>query len=156
MLLSCVACGSEDSTVNELEFGYGDGDFAITLTEAFAEKSYLAYDVSYESADMVIFVLKEPFSGMNGLDSYTTLQYAGLVREANSVHSPTAVSTENELISFEYGYFDKEENITYTYFTTAFKGYDAFWTVQFACKAENYESLKPEMIKYAKSVTLGE
>ena len=120
------------------------------------EKNYQSYTVCYESANMVIFVLKESFSLMNGLNSYSTLQYAGLLREANSTHSPTAISTEDDLISFEYGYFNKDENITYTYFTTAHKGYDAFWTVQFACKTENFESLKPDMIKYAKSITLGE
>ncbi len=155
-ILSCVACGSGEDAVNEQKFTYGENEFSITLTDAFIQKDYQSYTVCYEASDMVIFVLKEPFSLMDGLDGYSTLQYAGLLREANSAHSPTAISTEDELISFEYGYFNKDENITYTYFTTAFKGSDAFWTVQFACKSENYETLKSEMIKYAKSITLGE
>ena len=156
MLISCVACGSGENAAAEQKFTYGNGDFSIMLDESFTEKNYQSYTVCYESANMVIFVLKESFSLMNGLNSYSTLQYAGLLREANSTHSPTAISTEDDLISFEYGYFNKDENITYTYFTTAHKGYDAFWTVQFACKTENFESLKPDMIKYAKSITLGE
>lgn len=155
-LLSCVACGGEESSEpKETAFTHSSG-ISITLDESFKETQYESYTVCFESENILILVLKEPFTLTDGFEDYTLIKYAGLLREANTKHSPTAISTDDGLISFEYGYFNKEENITYKYYTTAFKGGDAFWTVQFACKAEEYDALKSTFIEYAKSVQVTE
>lgn len=151
-LLSCVACNGEDNSgPKEATFTHESG-ISITLDESFKESEYESYTVCFESENILILVLKEPFTLTDGLEDYTLIKYAGLLREANTKHSPTAISTDDGLTSFEYGYFNKDQNVTYKYYTTAFKGSDAFWTVQFACKAEEYDALKSTFVEYAKTV----
>ncbi len=155
ILLSCVACGNNNAEPKENTFTHDSG-FSITLNDSFKEENYNNYTVSYNSADITVFVLKEEFSLMEGFGDYTVLEYAEMVRESNSKHSPTKIMEDNSLVSFEYGYFNKEENIAYKYFTTLFKGDDAFWLVQFACTADEYETLRPQMIQYAKTVNVNQ
>ncbi len=156
MSFSCVACGNNsDGTPKENTFTHDSG-ISITLNEAFKEVDYNNYTVAYNSENVTVLVLKEEFSLLEGFGDYTVMQYADMVRESNSKHSPTTVSEDEDLVSFEYGYFNKEVNMAYKYFTTMFKGDDAFWLVQFACEEDKYETLKPEMIKYAKSVNVNQ
>lgn len=147
MLVSFAACGSNAKSTEFTHSG-----MTITLTDAFKEASYEGYTVCYDSADVAVFVIKEDFTYLAGLEDYTLAQYAELVHNANSSRTPTAIADVEGLTTFEYSFYNQEEDTTYKYFTTMFKGDDAFWTVQFTCKAENYETLKADLIKYAKSV----
>ncbi len=149
MLVSLAACGN--SAPKETEFTHSS-NLKITLTEAFKEADYQEYTVCYDSEDIAVFVIKEEFSLKEGFADYSLAEYAELVREANSAHLPTETEIIDGLTTFEYGYFNNDDKITYKYFTTMFKGDDAFWTVQFACNAIDYDNLKTEMIKYAQSV----
>jgi hypothetical protein len=98
--------------------------------------------------------LKEAFSLQEGLADLTVDEYAALVHQSNSEKSPTEISKENGLTSFEYSFLNTEENKIYRYFTVMYKGSDAFWTVQLACEESAYEEYKPYMIEWAKSVTV--
>ncbi len=147
MLMSFAACGGE---VKEKEFTHSG--LTITLTEAFTEASYEGYTVCYDSANVAVFVIKENFSLLEGLEDYTLKQYAELVHNANSSRNPAAITEVEGLTTFEYSFLNTDEDQTYQYFTTMFKGDDAFWTIQFCCKADKFSEYKADMIKYAKSV----
>ncbi|MBQ8895942.1 MAG: hypothetical protein IJY88_04025 [Clostridia bacterium] len=147
MLVCLVSCGEP----KEKEFTSEKG-LTITLTESFKEAQYEGYTICYDSPTVAIFVLKEDFSLLAGLENYTLAQYAELVHNANSSKKPTAITEVEGLTCFEYTYLNTDDITDYSYFTTMFKGDDAFWTVQFCSKTDKYDSCKAEMIKYAKSV----
>ncbi|MBR5858317.1 MAG: hypothetical protein IKZ05_00190 [Clostridia bacterium] len=149
MLVSFAACGE----AKDKEFT--KEGLTITLTDAFKEASFEGYTVVYDSANVAVFVIKESFSLLAGFEDYTINQYAQLVHTANSSKLPGEVKLEDGLLCFEYTYLNTDDNTTYKYFTTVFKGNDAFWTIQFCSTADKYNECKPEMIKYAKSVNVG-
>ena len=146
MLVSFASCGEP----KEKEFT--KEGLTITLTQSFKEASFEGYTVVYDSTKVAVFVIKESFSLLAGFENYTLKQYADLVHNANSSRNPGAVTEVEGLTTFEYSFLNTDEDQTYKYFTTVFKGDDAFWTIQFCCKAENYNEYKADMIKYAKSV----
>ncbi len=146
MLASLAACGAP----KEKEFT--NSGLTITLNDSFTEKSYEGYTVCYDSKNVAVFVLKEGFSLLAGLENYTLKQYADLVFAANSARNPSAITEVEGLTTFEYTFLNTEDNTTYKYFTTMFKGDDAFWTIQFCCAADKYNTYKADFIKYAHSV----
>lgn len=148
MLVSLVACGGEDSK----EEVFTSNGMSITLDNSFKESSYEGYTVCFESKTVAIFGLKESFTLLAGLENYTLAQYAELVHNANSSKTPSAITTVDGLTTFEYTFLNTENNVTYKYFTTMFKGDDAFWTIQFSCDAKDYDANKADFIKYAKSI----
>lgn len=149
-VLSCVACGGKVYEADAKEFS--SNGMTITLTEAFKESSYEGYTVCYDSSEVAVFVLKESFSLQAGLSELSVKDYADLVYQANAAKSPEAVVQADGLTYMEYTFFNEAENVTYKYFSTMHKGTDAFWLVQFATEEGNYDSYKPYLIEWAKSV----
>ena len=50
-------------------------------------------------------------------------------------------------------FYNEEENQTYKYLTVMYEqGGGIFWTVQFATTKADYDSLRPDLIEWAKSV----
>lgn len=122
---------------------------SITLTESFVEKELVSQTAYFESANMIVTMLKEEFSMMPGLGSITEEEYARLAIQINGMDVPYATSEDG------YAYFEFQKTISgndYSYYATCFKANDAFWLIQFGCFTKNYEKMKPEMQKYAKSV----
>ncbi len=149
LLLFClVSCGEPA----EEEFSK-DG-LTITLTDSFRETHYENYTACYESSSAAVFAIKESFDLLDGLEDYTLEQYAELVKTSNSSKMPSEITNVDELTTFEYSFYNTEEDATFKYFTVVYKGVDAFWTIQFCCDQEDYEILKSEFIKYAKSVNV--
>jgi hypothetical protein len=101
---------------------------------------------------MMVIVLKESFSLQAGLDKMTLDEYAKLVRQANTSKSPSEITKHESFQSMEYTFLNEQEKQTYSYFTTMFKGPDAFWMIQFASKEEDYASHKDTFLEFANSV----
>lgn len=149
LLLFCLAsCGEPAEEV------FSKDGLTITLTDSFRETNYENYTACYESSNTAVFALKESFDLLEGLEDYTLDQYAELVKNANSSKMPSEITETEGLTAFEYSFYNTDQDATFKYFTVVYKGVDAFWTVQFCCDKEDYEILKSEFIKYAKSVNV--
>lgn len=144
-LFSLTACGG----VSAKEFT--SNGMTITLTSAFKEISVEGYTVCYDSKDVAVFVLKESFSVQEGFGDLSVDDYAKLVHTANASKNPSAVTKEGDLTVMEYDFLNQQENQTYSYYSAMFKGPDAFWLIQFACKEDLYEDKKDTFIEWAKT-----
>ena len=142
-LTSCMEATPKDFTCEGM---------TVTLTNRFKEANYEGYTVCYQSSDMMVIVLKESFSLQAGLDKMTLDEYAKLVRQANTSKSPSEITKHESFQSMEYTFLNEQEKQTYSYFTTMFKGPDAFWMIQFASKEEDYASHKDTFLEFANSV----
>ncbi len=147
ILVSLASCNNITQEVFEK-----DG-FSITLTSEFLEKEYENYFVSYDSKNILVAVIKEPFSALEGLEDYTLGRYADLMKLncTKDTITPSDVTETDGVTYFEYSFFNKE-GTSYKYLTAMYKGDDAFWTVQFATPLSEYEGFKIQILEFAKSV----
>ena len=122
---------------------------SITLTDYFREESMSGFTVCYGSEDVAVLCLKEQFSDNPGHEDLTLDEYMELVREVNKSLSPSEITKVDGLTSITYTASGKE---TYDYFTVAYKAPDGFWLVQFCALTQNYDTLYPDFVKWAKSV----
>ena len=151
-LLALSSCALIGKVYDKAPATFTSNGLTITLTEAFAETDVENYTVCLASKAVVVLGLKEAFSLQEGFEDLTLDEYAVLARQSNASKSPSEISKENGLTSFEYSFFNAEKNQTYKYFTVMLKGSDAFWMVQLACEESVYEEHKPYMIEWAKSI----
>ena len=150
LVISLPACSSPAPQ----EKVFSKSGLEITLTTDFTETSMAGYTFCYESSHVVIVALKEEFSLLEQSLDMTLNEYTELLRKANTSHSPSAVSTQNGIPCFEYTWFNETENKTFRYYTTAFKGSDAFWMVQFVCADSAYATQKDNFLTWAQSITV--
>ena len=130
-------------------FSY-DG-MSITLTEAFREAEYENMSAAYESKYVIVFVLKEPFTLLEGLEDLTLNEYADLLIQGNGLNAQKKTVGEN--VMWEYDFTNPDDNKTYRYDSYAFKTKDAFWLIQFAA-VKNYSERNSKTISgWAKSVS---
>ena len=148
LLVSLVACGEAQPKTFTAE------GMSVTLTDGFTKRSVEGYTVCYDSKDVAVLAIKEAFSLFEGAD-ITLEDYADLVRQSNASRNPSAVVEKDGILTMEYSFFNEEENETYKYLCAMYEGEDAFWLIQFACKAESYDSLSDTLMTYAKSVSFG-
>ena len=146
-MTSCLKSGFEGA-----EKTYTYENMSITMSENFREISYTGFDVCYESADVAVFCIKEPFTLAEGIEDLTLDDYAALTLEANAMQNPTLKDVDGIPV-MEYTYYNEGTAITYAYFSALYKSGDAFWVVQFACNEDLYAENEAFLIKWAKSVT---
>jgi len=124
----------------------------ITLTDEFVEKQHVSYTAYYETSKALVVAIQEEFSMLSslGIDTNISLkEYAELVISSNKL-SNIEVKESDGLVCFEH---EKElSGKNYVYFSTVYKANDAFWLFQFACEKSEYDSMKNDFIKWAKSV----
>lgn len=130
---------------------FSDEGMSITLTEAFIEADYEGYTTCYDSTNVAVFVIKEEFSLMEGLEDYTLVQYGELVAGNNGLDA-SALKITDELLYFDYDYTVPDSNQTYMYYSFLYKAEDAFWIVQFATLEENEEYYLDDIFEWADSV----
>lgn len=124
--------------------------FEITLTDKFKSISAPNYTHSYESKDVVVFILKEGRTvfEINGIDSL--MEYADVVQLANGHDLP--IQKDDGFVYYEYSYTDAASGKEYHYFTTMHKGAFNFWIVQFATLEENAEEYRQTIMEWARTV----
>ena len=131
---------------------YTYDNMSITMTENFREVSYTGFDICFESANVAVFCIKEPFTLAEGIEDLTLDDYAALTLEANAAQNP-ALKDVDGIPVMEYTYYSEDAKLTYAYFSALYKSGDAFWVVQFACNEDLYAENEASLIKWAKSVT---
>ena len=118
----------------------------LTLTDAFAEKSHAAYTLYAESEDLLVLGLKEEyFSAQTSLK-----QYAELVWVANQLEGELPLVDDGEHLWFDYE--NHVNGADYRYRAYVFKDNEGFWLLQFAARAEEFETLTEAMREYVASV----
>lgn len=147
MLVSLASCN------NITEEVFTKDGFSITLTSEYREREFENYFVSYDSKNILVAVIKEPFSAFENFGDYTLTQYADLMKLncTKDNITPSDVTEKDGVTYFEYSFFNKD-GVSYKYLTAMYKGDDAFWTVQFAATLSDYEGFKVQMLEFAKSV----
>lgn len=149
LLLTCLlsSCGTKTTE-------HSIGDLTITLPDHFLEFDCEGYTACFEGNDVAVFILQELATEQNGLADLTLPLYAEKVRDANASKNPTEILSVEGITFFEYDFLNEQEERTYSYCTAVFKGEYSFWLVQFATLSDEYESKKPDFLKWAKTVTL--
>lgn len=132
---------------------FSSGGMSIELTNEFREKDIENYTVVYESKKVAVFILKEDFTLLDGVENYTPEQYADLVIQSNALSS-AEIKTVDGLIHFEYKFTNPETNDTFQYFSYVYKANDAFWLIQFATLDKNVEEYAVKIAEWAKSVNI--
>lgn len=127
---------------------FSGSGMTITLTKAFEEVEYQGFTQCYESREAVVFMLKEEFSLVPGLEDYTLEDYADLVLSSNSIDAE--VKTENGVMYFTYT--SAPDGTTFYYMATLHKSSDAFWLIQFATPESMKDEYHSLFLEWAASV----
>ena len=133
-------------TVYEVE------DLHITLPEDFQAFENERFTGILLNQDVGISFLKEPFQQVAGSESLSLEEYGHLVIGENGIIG-TMLCTEYGLTYFEFLRETQETGDSVAYFAAVYKSNDAFWLLQFSVAEEDYESLRPDMERWARSVT---
>ena len=154
-------------TVAHFTFRYYHGEktfqksgLSIVLTNDFKEKEVLEYTAYYSSEKMAVLTLKVEFDGfdINEWNPYesTCYDYAEKISKEYRILYPstTEVVAIEDLIYFTFD-FERSGKI-YKYLLATYKADEAYWQVSFGCEKENYDTLQKDMIRYAKSVSIGD
>lgn len=143
-LFGCVGSSAEKT--------FSKDGFEITLISAFRETTIDGYFACYDSQDAAVFVVKEDFTLFDNAADMTVNDYAELVKTSNASYNPSAITVSDGISFFDYTFENTQENTTYHYYTTFFKGTDAFWMVQFASKDSDYTEQKVNFENWVKTV----
>ena len=144
-LASCGLMGPKTFTVDDL---------SITVKGFFTEQNGLneAYDLILISPDAGVMILKETFTELTSaaLDTNMSVKdYAKIVMTSNVLEG---TPTEEDGLTY-FTYTAEADGTEFTYMGFCFRGTDAYWLVQIYCPTADYETKKPEMMEWAKSVT---
>lgn len=131
---------------------FSEEGLQITLTDEFVQVDPNGYTVCYSTNKAVVLALKEEFFVMEGLEDYSLEEYGKLVLENNQADSGIKVQTADGLTYFEYIYEDESTKVNYYYFCVVCKGTDAFWIVHFVSNLQDYGTLRPNFIQWAKTI----
>ncbi len=151
-LFTLVSCGGKKAYEADAK-SFSSKGMTIELTEAFEETSMEGYSVVYNSNEVAVYIIKEPFEVFEETENMSFEKYTEFLLESNKDKSPTQVSKENGFASMEYSYKNDETDKNYKYFTAIFEGPDAYWCVQFVCEENVSEEYMPYFINWAKTVT---
>ena len=127
---------------------------SITLTNEFRkvdEADSFGYNAVYESNNVVLFVVKEPFSLAEGFGDYTVDQYVDMVISINYLNSAKKITVDG-LNGFRYKYVDAKTGDVIFYTGFAYKSDDAFWLLEFSTYEEDTERYAASIEKWARTV----
>ena len=128
------------------------GGMSITLTDAFQKMAVDGYDAAYDSRNVAVFAIREPFSLAVDFADYGLTDYAELLLEVNN-QTDKEVKTRQGLTYFDYSYQNPENEELYHYYTYVYKTEDAFWAVQFALLESDVPAFADQIARWAASVT---
>lgn len=143
----------ENRMSNDPKTFYADG-IQITLTEAFSEVEEEGFHACYGTLDTAVFVVREGFDTLEGLEDLSVEEYGQLVLDNNGFDETFELMDVDGLTVFEY-VTTNEDNEDWYYLSSVYKSMDAFWLVQFACLEENTDSKIDYFIEWADSVAFG-
>jgi hypothetical protein len=126
-------------------------DMHITLPENFQAFENARFTGILLNQDVGISFLKEPFQQVPGSEKLTLEEYGHLVIGENGLIG-TMLCSEYGLTYFEFLRENQETGDNVAYFAVVYKSADAFWLLQFSTAEEDYERLRPDMERWARSV----
>lgn len=136
------ACGSAS------EAKFEKSDFSVTLTTDFEEYQSDGCHACYKDKNVTVYVFKNDFSSMAGLDELDAELYAATIASLNS--SASDLQEKDGLLYYDYPSRGSDgteyKNISFT-----FKGSEAFYQLQFSVSAKKYEKLKNTIFSYAET-----
>ncbi len=139
-------CGEPKETV------FSANGINLTLTEDFEQFDVPGYTVAYQSKEMVVIALQEPFSLAPGAENLSLDEYAALIMQSNGLGEDD-LSEKNGIPFFEYDYYDAATDQDFHYFSYLFKTDDAFWVVQYATLVEDAATWAAQADAWAQTVT---
>ena len=113
----------------------------ISLPDSFVQEEYEGASCYYISDDALFLAMEEPFDTLEsaGLTSNSPLEeYAQAVISINGVDSQVGTDAKGNV------YFTYDETVSgydYSYYAVVKKGTSSFWLCQFACLAEDADSM---------------
>ena len=130
-------------------------DMSITLTDYFYTYYPQGYTVLLQSNEISIFGVMYPFDmmGESELTPESSIEEFGEELLKSNEREGLELVKKDGLSYYFYEDTSEETQETYSYLTMLYKSEEAFWLLQFVCKAEQYEKLESELFQYAASVT---
>lgn len=127
---------------------------SITVKGFFTEQNGLneEYNLILISPDAGVMILKETFDSFASVALDTNMsvkEYAKIVMTSNVLEGEP---TEEDGLTY-FTFTETVDGTEFTYMGFCYRGTDAYWLVQIYCATEDYETKKPEMMEWAKSVT---
>lgn len=150
-ILGYAIVGSLFSDSNPSPKSFSSNGMTITVTDEFKKLDMDQYTLALDSSEVAVFFLKEPFYLVPGSESYTLMQYADMVIEANGLQSKK-MTADGGLVYFTYENISDYDNKSYKYFSYVYKSDSAFWLIQFATLSENASKYTDQFEDWARSV----
>ena len=126
---------------------------SITLSSNFKQTAVADFDACYSSDTQAVFVIKDDISEVPELSHLSAQEYLNLVHDANTDRpNITDITDDGGIEYFTYTY--NSDDGEYIYYTTAFKGSTAFYTVQVVGLNTDIETMLTEFTKYASTVSV--
>ena len=150
LLVTLTACTKEEKS-NDKTYMYDKFSIVLPNTFSIADMSddyYSKFSIVYETQESIIFVTKDEVNWDSlGFDFETmTINDYGEVFISNFNDPNAKVENVNGV---SYAYYEDE---FISYFASFTKGSDAFWLVQFGCRKNDYDTMKPGFIKWAQTI----
>ena len=127
---------------------FTEGEFQITLTDAFEPAEEAGYYALYRSKTAMVFTVRE---AKMLFDDITLEEYGELVLTANNRIGLQMKQGEG-FIWFDYT--DTPDGQETYYLAVCCESEDAFWIVNFATPASNREKYKEEFLDWARSIKI--
>ena len=128
---------------------FTEGDFQITLTDAFEPTEEAGLYAAYQAKSAMVFTVREEKAYFGDI---SLEEYSELVLEANGKIN-IQVNREEGFLWFEYTDTPDEQEIYY--FVVCCQSGDAFWIVNFATPESNREEYRDTFLDWAKSIEVG-
>lgn len=130
---------------------FSKAGMTITLTKDFREQEVVSQTATFTSAKHVVICIKDDFQTIRqaGLQTSMPLKdYAKAVAQNNSISATVGGSDSRPVFTYSRQANGKE----YTYWTTVYRGSDAFWTFLFVCESKNYAASEKQFAAWADTV----
>jgi len=127
----------------------------ITLPADYIQQDNEKYTFYYSNANSICLGNKEPIDDLeaSGITAGTIDDYVNIIKEKSEIDTPTETVEGNEearVFTWNNTFNDNE----YTYLGYVCKTTDAYWLIQFACLAKDYNELKPQFMNYLSTVEI--
>ena len=127
---------------------FTEGEFQITLTDAFEPAEEAGYFAFYRSKNAMVFTLRE---AKELFDDINLEEYGELVLEANG---KTGMQRNQGEGFIWFDYTDTPDGQEIYYLAVCCESDDAFWIVNFATPASNRDKYKGIFLDWARSIKI--
>ena len=122
---------------------------AITLTEAFAERTEPDFHLTYEAEDAMVMVIREDTEGL----MITLEEYTEMVQEANDL-TQQVVTSRDDYMWMEYT--AESDGLNFYYLAACYCTEDSCWIITFATPVGQADAYKEVFLTWADSVTFND